>query len=183
METVDVQQLLEKADRLYQEAELDDALAAYEEIVAVAPEDAWAHSRIGAIMAQWEQLDEAEAALKLAIELDPRLASAHSNLGNIYYARGDYKGALQKYEEAIAINPENSVFYQNLHAANKKLGNLTAAVAALKRSHKIERQVVKEQAKAQFSETNQRIKRRLGCLPASILMIILLLTFGTAALL
>lgn len=183
METIDVQQLQNEADRLYKEGQLEQALEAYESITEAYPDHAWAYSRIGAIMAQWEMLDQAEPALRQAIELDPKLASAHSNLGNILFARGDYQGALQKYKDAIAIDPENAVFYSNMHAAYKKLGKITDAVAALKRSHKIERQAVKEEAKAQFSATNQRIKRRLGCLPAAVLCVGALIILGTASLL
>lgn len=182
METEEIKQLQEEADQLYKDGRLERAVAVYEQITAVEPDHAWAHSRIGAIMAQWERLDEAEAALRRAIELDPKLAQAHSNLGNILYVRGDYQGAFQKYQDAIAINPENPVFYQNLHAANKKLGKLADAVTALKRSHKLERQAVKDEAKAQFTATNQRLKRRFGCLPTTFVLLGLLILFMLNAL-
>lgn len=183
METEEIKQLLEQADRHYKDGRLEQALEAYEAITEAEPADAWAHARIGAIMAQWERLDEAEAALTRAIELDPKLAQAHSNLGNIYYVRGDYQGALQKYKDAIAINPDNPVFHQNLHAANKKLGNLSDAVSALKRSHKLERQAAKDDAKTQFNDAKRKMKRRFGCLPATLLLLITLLLVGTATLL
>jgi tetratricopeptide (TPR) repeat protein len=183
METTEFQKLHEEADRLYKDGQLQRALEVYEGIVATSPDDALAYGRIGAIMAQWEELDKAETALKRAIELDPSLATAHSNLGNVYYARGDYQLALQKYQEAISINPENPIFYQNLHAANKQLGRLADAVAALKRAHKLERQAVKEEAKAQFGAASQRLKRRVGCLPVAVLCVILLVIGGTATLL
>ncbi|HLO02759.1 MAG TPA: tetratricopeptide repeat protein [Symbiobacteriaceae bacterium] len=183
MEIEEIQQLKEEADRLYKEGRLERALDVYGAITEAAPDHAWAHSRIGAIMAQWDRLDEAEAALRRAIELDPQMAQAHSNLGNILYVRGEFEGALQKYQEAIAINPDNPVFHQNLHAANKKLGKLADAVAALKRSHKLERQATKDEAKAQFAASSQRIKRRLGCLPATLLLLGTLIILGTATLL
>lgn len=183
METEELGQLQKDADQLYKEGRLEQALKAYEAILAVAPDHAWAHSRIGATMAQWERLDEAEVALRRAIELDPKLAQAHSNLGNIFYKRGNYEGALQKYQDAVAINPDNPVFHQNLHAANKKLGKLADAVAALKRSHKLERQAVKDEAKAQFSTTSRNLKRRLGCLPATLLLLGTLIALGTVTLL
>jgi tetratricopeptide (TPR) repeat protein len=182
METKVIQQLQEDADRLYKEGQLKSALEAYEAITVEAPDHAWAYSRIGAIMAQWDRPDEAETALNRALELDPKLAQAHSNLGNIYYNRGDYQGALQKYQDAIAINPDNPVFHQNLHAANKKLGKFADAVTALKRSHKLERQAVKDEAKAQFSQTSQRLKRRMGCIPATLLLILLIIGLTTTTL-
>lgn len=183
METEELKQLQDRADRLYKEGQLEQALEAYEAITAAEPSNAWAYSRVGAIMAQWERVDEAEAALSRAIELDRKLAQAHSNLGNIYYVRGDYEGALRKYQDAIAINPDNPVFHQNLHAANKKLGKLFDAVSALKRSHKLERQAVKDEAKAQFTDVSKNLKRRLGCLPTTLLLLGSLIIIGAAALL
>jgi tetratricopeptide (TPR) repeat protein len=171
METKEIQQLQEDADGLYKEGRLERALDLYQEIVATEPGDAWAHGRIGAIMAQWERLDEAEAALRQALELDPKLSQVQSNLGNIFYARGDYQAALEKYQQAIAINPDNPIFHANMHAAYKKLGKISDAVASLKRSHKLDRQAVKEDAKAQFTATSQRLKRRMGCLPATLLIL------------
>lgn len=171
METEELKQLQDWADRLYKEGHLDQALSAYEAVTEAEPGHAWSHSRIGAIMAQWERFDEAEVALSRAIELDPKLAQAHSNLGNIYYVRGDYEGALRKYQDAIAINPDNPVFHQNLHAVNKKLGKLSDAVAALKRSHKLEREAAKEEAKSQMAFSTKRLKRRLGCLPVGLLVL------------
>lgn len=180
METTAIQQLQEEADKFYRENQLEKALSLYEEVVGQDPTNAWAHGRIGAIMAQWERLDEAEAALRQAIELDPTFSHAHSNLGNIFYARGDYQAALQKYQEAIAINPDNPIFHQNLHAAYKKLGKIGDAVAALKRAHKLDRQAAKEEAKQQFNATSNRIKRRLGCLPTSLLLLGVLIAVTTA---
>jgi Flp pilus assembly protein TadD len=182
MDQMDIQKLQDQADTYYREGQLEAALQAYQSILEQDPDHAWAHSRIGAIMAQWNRVDEAEAALRRAIELDPKLAQAHSNLGNIFYVRGQYEAALQKYQEAVALNPENPIFHQNLHAALKKLGRLSEAVAALKQAHRLDRQQSKEEARAKFQQSRRQIQRRLGCLPATFILL-LLIAIGVTALL
>jgi Flp pilus assembly protein TadD len=182
MDQMDIQQLQDQADTCYKEGRLEAALQAYQSILEHDSNHAWAHSRIGAIMAQWDRVDEAEAALRKAIELDPKLAQAHSNLGNIFYVRGEYEAALQKYQDAVALNPENPIFHQNLHAALKKLGRLSEAVAALKQAHRLDRQQAKEEARAKFRQSSRQIQRRLGCLPAALIMTLLFITIVVTAL-
>lgn len=173
MDKEQVSELVAKADRLYAQAKIDEARAAYEEVLAADPSEAWAYSRIGAILAQLGDVQGAEEALEKAIELKPNLSQAHSNLGNLYYARGEYDRALTKYKEAIALNPDNPVFHENLHAAYKKLGKLSEAVRALKQANRLERQETQANAKAQFAEVKAKVKRGKGCLGTALLVLLL----------
>jgi tetratricopeptide (TPR) repeat protein len=169
MEQEVVTELTAKADRLYTEGKLLEARSAYQSLLDADPELAWAHSRVGAILAQLGDEAGAEAALEKALGLDPKLAQAHSNLGNIYYGRGEYDSALAKYQEAAHLNPDNPVFHENLHAAYKKLGKLSEAVTALKQAHKLGREAAKTEAKERFQSIR---KKRLGCLGTSLIAII-----------
>lgn len=156
--------LIEEANQLYEMGKLNDALEGYRDALAVDPTRAWAHSRVGAILAQLGDEAGAEDALKQAIELDPTLPQAHSNLGNIYYARGQYDAALAKYKEAVALSPNTAVFHENLHAAYKKLGKVTDAVGALKQAHRLEREETKAEAKAKLEKVKKGVRGRFGCL-------------------
>lgn len=165
MDNQKMETLLKEADSLYQKARLDAALTAYQAVLAEDDTIAWAHSRMGAILAQMGDLEGAEKALLRAIELDPKLPQAHSNLGNIYYARGDYEGALRKYKEAVALDSHNPTYHENLHAAYKKLGKLSEAVAALKQAHRLERELGKEEARAKMAAMKQKLSNGpRGCL-------------------
>lgn len=172
---------LQEADRLYAEVAMDSALAAYEAIVATDPSVAWAHSRIGAILAQRGDLDGAEAALLRAVELDPTLPQAHSNLGNIYYARGSYQEALEKYKQAVALSPDEPIFHENLHAAYKKLGKLGEAVGALKQAHRLDRAKAKAETKERIAGVKARASGGKGCL-GSVLITLALVTLLMASL-
>lgn len=164
MDTQERPTMITEADTFYVEGRLDEALALYRQALAENNQLAWAHSRIGAILAQQNQLEEAESALLSAIELDPALPQAHSNLGNIYYARGQYTEALAKYKEAVALDPDNPTFHQNLHAVYKRLGKVSEAIAALKQSHKLGRNQAQAKAQEQRAEMRRTGKGR-GCLP------------------
>lgn len=163
-----------RADKLYTQHRLQEALAEYQAEVADDPENAWAYNRIGAILAQEGDEAGAEGALARALELDPELPQAHSNLGNLFYARGQYEQALEKYKQALALNPENPVFHENLHAAYKKLGKMSEAVAALKQAHKTARQSAQAESKAAVQHMSRQVKGRLGCLSTLVIIAIVI---------
>lgn len=167
---------MQEADDLYAAAHLQEALRTYKAVLTEDDSIAWAHSRVGAILAQLGDLDGAEEALRRAIEHDPKLPQAHSNIGNICYARGDYEAALAKYKEAVALDANNATFHENLHAAYKKLGKVTEAVAALKQAHRLDRDQAKAETKAKLASMKQNLSRRRGCLGFTTLLVLTLLT-------
>lgn len=176
--TVDIMEgneRIDRADKLYTQHRLQDALVEYQALVAEDPENAWAYNRIGAILAQVGDETGAEQALNRALELDPDLPQAHSNLGNLLYARGQYELALEKYKQALALNPDNPVFHENLHAAYKKLGKMSEAVAALKQAHKAARHEAQAESKAALQTMSRRVKGRVGCLSTSVIVAVVTL--------
>lgn len=163
---------IQQADALYQAGKLEAALEQYRAILAHDDTVAWAHSRVGAILAQRNDLDGAEQAFLHAIARNPKLPQAHSNLGNIYYGRGDYEAALAKYKEAVALDSTNPTFHENLHAAYKKLGKYTEAVASLKQSHRVARAQAKEEAKDHMDNMKKGMFKRKGCLGTATMMLV-----------
>ncbi len=161
-----------QADSAYTAGRLDEALRLYTEALALEPALAWAHSRVGAILAQQGDKEGAEDALSRAIALDPNLPQAHSNLGNLYYARGDYEQAVAKYKSAIALDPSAALYHENLHAAYKKMGKLSEAVGELKQAHRLEREGAKADVKHRFQNARKGLTRRSGCLTFVVLLII-----------
>lgn len=174
MENQELAARLKEADALYADAKMEAALKLYRAVLAEDDSIAWAHSRVGAILAQFNDLEGAEQALLRAIELDPMLPQAHSNLGNIYYARGQYEAALTKYKEAVAIDKSNPTFHENLHAAYKKLGKLSEAVAALKQAHRLERENARAEAKAKMSAMKETFGKGRGCLGSATTIFVIL---------
>lgn len=181
MENEERSGILKEADDLYAKGRLEEALERYRQVLAEDETVAWAHSRIGAILAQLGDLDAAEVHLRRAIELDPKLPQAYSNLGNIDYSRGAYEAALEKYKKAVELDPDNPTFYENLHAAYKRLGKVYEAVEAIKKAQRLKRSQFRQEAGQDMARLSGSVKRRLGCLPAGVLLALAVL--GLAALL
>lgn len=167
---------LQEADQLYAEGRTDEALTAYRAVVAADDTVAWAHSRIGGILAQRGDYDGAEAALTRALELDPELPQAHSNLGNVHYTRGEYDQAEVRYRAAISLDPSNPLYHENLHAAYKKQRKYNEAISALKQAHRLKRDPATTAGKTNGTPT--RPTRRLGCL--TLLLPLLVIILATA---
>ena len=50
------------------------------------------------------------------------LATAHIVRGNAYFNKGDYNGAARDYDEAVRLNPKNSVAFYNRGNVYNRLG-------------------------------------------------------------
>ncbi len=56
------------------------------------------------------------------------LATAHIVRGNAYFSRGDYNNAARDYDEAIQLNPKNSVAFYNRGNVYNRLGQYDDAI-------------------------------------------------------
>ncbi len=77
--------------------------------------------------------DEAEVLFRRALELDPGFALAHFNLGSVLEARGDWTGALAKYQEAASLSGDAPMYVAFVARAQGLLGRPDEARASLRR--------------------------------------------------
>lgn len=77
---------------------------------------------LGIIYGKLNQLDNAIYSLKKAVEIDDKYADAFYNLGYAYQLKGEHKIAIEYFDKAIAINP-NEPNYKNLKRDSEKLLN------------------------------------------------------------
>ncbi|HYG59901.1 MAG TPA: tetratricopeptide repeat protein [Symbiobacteriaceae bacterium] len=173
MEQEELTQRIAAADALYGRGQMEQALAAYQAILSEENSVAWAHSRVGGILAQRGELEAAAEALHKALELDADLPQAHSNLGNIYYTRGEFEQAIACYKEATRLDPHNPLYYENLHAAYKRMKKYGEAVASLKQAHRVGREAARNETSSAVRRISTSAKRRLGCLPTAIVLLVL----------
>ena len=73
----------------HQAGRLQEAEAAYRDILAQDPEHVRALHLLGTICLQTGRYDEATVIIRRALELEPGYANARNNLGLVYQARGD----------------------------------------------------------------------------------------------
>mmetsp|Transcript_24516 Transcript_24516/g.46494 ORF Transcript_24516/g.46494 Transcript_24516/m.46494 type:complete len:802 (+) Transcript_24516:149-2554(+) len=115
----------------------EEALRSYRRAVALRPEDARAHFRIGNTHFQLtnyvEARDSYERALQVArTPVDSKLLpQIHVNLGVALEYDGYLMGACEHYREAAILNPHHHRSLKHLGSALFALGELRAAVEAL----------------------------------------------------
>jgi eukaryotic-like serine/threonine-protein kinase len=96
-----------KALTLYSLKKYDEAIAAYDQSIKIAPENIWLWNNRGEAYTGMKEYDRAIADFKKAIELDPnRSFVPWNNLGKVYYQQKRYQQAIEAYNEALAIKPE-----------------------------------------------------------------------------
>jgi TolB-like protein/Tfp pilus assembly protein PilF len=126
-----------KAEQLYQQA------------ITLDPKFALAHARLASTAAQifhfYEPLDiwksKARAEAEMALRLQPNLAEAHLALGQyIYWIDGDYERALQEFDTALRLSPNNADVGELIAAIKRRQGHWQEALEAFERSQKIDPQ-------------------------------------------
>lgn len=102
---------------LMMETRASEALAEFQQAVALNPDDAHAHYNLAWAYEELFNYDQAIAEYLLALEKDSTLDTAYNNLGRLYIFQG-------RYDEAIAIlkRGETVVVEDARYALNKNLG-------------------------------------------------------------
>src|SRR5881296_877135 len=98
-------------------AQWEDAIKAYERVVAIDPSYAAAWNNLGLLLHRLGRYDEAEAAYRSALEHDPRCCEAAYNLGSLHEDRGLIEQAIADYREALEISPDYADAHFNLAGA------------------------------------------------------------------
>jgi RNA polymerase subunit RPABC4/transcription elongation factor Spt4 len=106
--------------RLYEADQLDAAIAAFRQAVALDPNNAGYHTRLATALDERELDAEALAEYQRAIDLDPRQSLALLNLGYLYSESERYEEARQLWEQVIRIDPSS----QDADEARQNLQNL-----------------------------------------------------------
>jgi adenylate cyclase len=113
-----------------QEADLDTALKAARKAVELSGDDASAHLALGRIYRLLRNYDTEQAEYRIALELNPSLAVAHYRLGTAFDFAGKPEEALDHFETAIRLSPQDNLigpFYARLGMAHFSLGNYAEA--------------------------------------------------------
>ena len=82
----------------------DEAVAKFQEIIAVIPNCPECYANIGTVQAQAKKYDEAEAAYKKAIEVKPDFAEAYNGLANVYNAMKKFDLAAEASKKALDLS-------------------------------------------------------------------------------
>mgnify|MGYP003347138629 FL=1 len=105
-----------------------EAIAAFEQAIAVDPHDAESHYRCGIAWRDRENLDAAIASYRRALACKPDYAEAYNNLGVALQLQDRLEDARTAYRQAVALKPQFSQPYMNLGRLCELLGAREEAV-------------------------------------------------------
>lgn len=105
-------------ERLDNDAE---AIAAYQEAIALDPNLVDAYNNLGVILATNGEIAEAEVVYRQAISVNPRHWGTYMNLGNLLVEESQIEQAIEVYQNALQINPQNPDLLNNLELARNLL--------------------------------------------------------------
>ena len=84
------------------------------------------------------QLDQAQASYMSALEKEPRSVDAHMKLAGMYIARQQYRAAVETFQQAIGIKPDNADAFIGMAIGYLHLGDPALAYAALEEAARID---------------------------------------------
>jgi len=105
------------------------ALALYEEILTLSPDDPEFLHRRAYVLSELKDYARAAANYQHALELKPDDAWAHNGLGSLREKEGDLEGAVEAYSRAIAARPDEAAFVRNRASTLIALNRLDEARA------------------------------------------------------
>jgi len=135
----DAEQLQIQIARRGFENDVDGQLAAAQQLVAKYPQSPRAYLALATIQGILNRTVDSRAAVEKALALAPRLAVAHASIGNSYLfgEPRDFNKALQHFQAAEALAPNEPVMHDFLGDAQRALNNLPEARAEYTRGHEL----------------------------------------------
>jgi tetratricopeptide (TPR) repeat protein len=119
---------LNNAAELATKGRLDEAIAEWEQALAIEPDDARAHNNLGLALARQGRYDEAIPHYEKALQLDSRYDVIHLNLGRALAAKGRLDEAIPHLQVAAERSPDNAEVQQSLGQALMARGRLPDAL-------------------------------------------------------
>ncbi len=110
-----------------------EALAAFQAVLDVLPDNAMALVNIGTVHLGAREYAPARAALEAALALNPNLARAHNALGVIEAETGRPAAAIERWQETVRLDPRDFDALFNLGLLLRKQGRALEARAVLER--------------------------------------------------
>jgi regulator of sirC expression with transglutaminase-like and TPR domain len=128
------------AGQKYQQKDYQGAIVAYNQVLAITPNNADAYRYRGNAKANLGDKQAAIQDYNQAIKINPNYAHAYNNRGNAKYDLGDKQAAIQDYNQAIKINPNYADAYYNRGVAKSALGDKSQAISDFQQSAKLYQQ-------------------------------------------
>ncbi|HWR98596.1 MAG TPA: tetratricopeptide repeat protein [Candidatus Methanoperedens sp.] len=119
--------LLSNAEGHFFRGNILQAIAAYSEIIAAEPQNAFVFRCRAAALAVLGREADALADYGRAVELDPRLDEAWLGRGLYHFSRGRYAEAIEDFDHAAALDRHSAAAHKYRALACEKVGRLREA--------------------------------------------------------
>jgi predicted O-linked N-acetylglucosamine transferase (SPINDLY family) len=127
----DPSHILQQAVAFHQRGELQQASAAYQQVLRLSPSHPIALHHLGMLELQARRYDQARALLNAAASAAPAAGGPHFHLGELAKAQGNAGLAMTEYRRAIALQPDLLVAYHSLAELLMSIGRPAEAVVPL----------------------------------------------------
>jgi eukaryotic-like serine/threonine-protein kinase len=105
----------------YLQGRLEEAVAKFNDVTVVNPENVWGYANLGGIYFELDSLSQAKRVLEYSLTLEPTY-SAYSNLGTINFYEKRYDESISAYQEALLIQNTDPRLWANLGSAYQLAG-------------------------------------------------------------
>ena len=113
----------------WSKGKLDAAIGAYQQALALQPDQVEALNNLGTAHAQKGALDAALGFFQRALAVKPDYVEAQGNLGSVYVKQGRLDETVSIYQEALSRKPDNPEILHNLGIVWHRKGDLKQAIS------------------------------------------------------
>jgi protein O-GlcNAc transferase len=128
------QRLHEQANALQDSGRHEEAIALYDQAIALTPNIADLHYDKGLSLVALGRVEEALAAFEAARSYDPAWVEAHFNCGNMLQRQGRFRDALAAFNAALEREPRMAAAWRNRGGVLEEMGRFEEALASVERA-------------------------------------------------
>ncbi|MGC1086833.1 MAG: FG-GAP-like repeat-containing protein [Candidatus Acidiferrum sp.] len=123
---------------MFQRGYLDQAAAAFQQVIAAKPQDSEAYYNLGTLYLRKNSLPEARRYLEQTLKLDPGYAEAWNNLGMIAGQEGQAEEAIHDFQQCLQLRPTYVIALLNLGNLYRRQGAMEDAEKLLGQALQLE---------------------------------------------
>ena len=123
-----LEEMLKKANDLQDAGKVEEAIAAYKDVLKADPKDAETIATIAGCYARLSKPVEALEWSKKAVEMDPKLYGARINYGNALFMVNKFVEAEAEFRKAMEIDPRDAMGFYGLGTTLKSTKRYTEAL-------------------------------------------------------
>lgn len=129
-----VEQMTKNAINFHQQGNLQQAVQAYRQILAIQPGNAYVLNLLGILISQAGNYTEGEKIIREAIRIEPDSAEYHINLGFNLQHQARHESAEQEFEKATQLAPGSADAWFNLGSISLFLKKPEQAINSFKKA-------------------------------------------------